>query len=146
MENNLLSIALSQYGVTEIKGEKHNETIVAYSKDIGYGGIIDDETAWCSIFMNWCAKQADLDRSKKLNARSWLNVGTEVDEPELGDVVVFWRTSVNSWKGHVAIYINTNDDGSINVLGGNQKNMVCIQKYGANRILSYRRLCERKVN
>ena len=68
--NKLLSIALSQYGVKEIQGKQHNPTIVAYSKDIGYGGIVADETAWCSIFLNWCAKKAALVRSGKLNARS----------------------------------------------------------------------------
>ncbi len=143
MKNNerLLNVALSQYGVTEIKGSKHNPTIVEYSKDIGYGGIVDDETAWCSIFMNWCAKQVDLNRSKKLNARSWLDVGCEIDEPKAGDVVIFWRSSKSSWKGHVAIFINYAENGNINCLGGNQSNQVCIREYKSSQLLGFRRLC-----
>jgi len=35
--NELLNIGLSQYGVKEIPGTKHNPTIVGYSKEIGYG-------------------------------------------------------------------------------------------------------------
>jgi len=140
----ILPIALSQYGVTEIKGEKHNPTIVDYSHDIGYGGIVSDETAWCSIFMNWCAMKAGLERSKKLNARSWLNVGQEVQTPELGDVVIFWRENKSGWKGHVAIYMNHSEDGIyIHCLGGNQNNKVCIQKYNTNRLLGYRRLSKK---
>lgn len=139
--NSLLNIALSQYGVKEIVGEVHNPTIVNYSKEIGYGGIVDDETAWCSIFMNWCAMKSNLVRSKKLNARSWLKVGESTDTPEVGDVVVFWRGTPNSWKGHVAIYISHSECGKyIYCLGGNQKNKVCIQAYGANKLLGFRRL------
>ena len=137
----LIQIALSQYGVTEIKGTRHNPTIVGYSHEIGYSGIISDETAWCSIFMNWCAKQAGLIRSGKLNARSWLEVGATTTTPEVGDVVIFWRESPKSWKGHVGIYINHSSDGKyIYCLGGNQGNMVCIKAYPANQLLGYRRL------
>jgi len=139
--NELLNIGLSQYGVKEIPGTKHNSTIVAYSKEIGYAGIIDDETAWCSIFLNWCALKAGLQRSKKLNARSWLNVGETVEEPQTGDVVIFWRESKNSWKGHVAIYINHSESKNhINCLGGNQSNKVCIRAYKAEQLLGFRRL------
>lgn len=137
----LLDIALSQYGVTEIRGSKHNPTIVSYSDEIGYKGIIDDETAWCSIFINWCALKAGLERSGKLNARSWLSVGQEIKEPQTGDVVVFWREKPNSWKGHVAIFINYSEDGKyINCLGGNQSNQVCIKPYKASQLLGFRRL------
>ncbi|HEY9084026.1 MAG TPA: TIGR02594 family protein [Vicingaceae bacterium] len=139
----LLSIALSQYGVKEIQGKEHNPTIVGYSKEIGYGGIITDETAWCSIFMNWCALKAGLTRSGKLNARSWLTVGEEVTTPQAGDVVVFWREQPGSWKGHVAIYINHSEDNKyIYCLGGNQNNQVCIKAYNASQLLGYRRLKE----
>ena len=139
--NELLNIGLSQYGVKEIPGTKHNPTIVGYSKEIGYGGIVDDETAWCSIFLNWCALKAGLHRSKKLNARSWLNIGEEVKEPQAGDVVIFWRESKNSWKGHVAIYVNHSENKKyINCLGGNQSNKVCIRAYKAEQLLGFRRL------
>lgn len=139
--NELLKIALSQYGVKEIPGKSHNPTIVRYSKEIGYGGIVDDETAWCSIFVNWCAMNAGLERSKKLNARSWLKIGESIDKPETGDVVIFWRGSESSWKGHVAIFINYSEDGNyVNCLGGNQGNKVCISAYSSSRVLGFRKL------
>jgi len=139
--NALLQIAFSQYGVKEIPGEQHNPIIVQYSKDIGYGGIIDDETAWCSIFMNWCAQKAGLESSGKLTARSWLNVGEEITEPQTGDIVIFWRGSPKSWKGHVGIYVNHSESkNSIFCYGGNQNNKACIRPYKATQVLGYRRL------
>ena len=137
--NNLLDFALSQYGIKEISGSKHNEKIVKYFKEIGHSWVNDDETAWCSAFMNWCCMSVGMVKSGKLNARSWLNVGNGVGSPVKGDIVVFWRESITSWKGHVAIYINDLDDKYINVLGGNQSNMVCIKPYPKERVLSYRR-------
>jgi len=85
--------------------------------------------------------KAGLHRSKKLNARSWLNIGEEVKEPQAGDVVIFWRESKNSWKGHVAIYVNHSENKKyINCLGGNQSNKVCIRAYKAEQLLGFRRL------
>lgn len=137
----LVEIALSQYGVKEIAGEKDNQTIVDYFKDIGHKWVKDDETAWCSAFANWVALKAGCEYSGKLNARSWLNIGQEVTEPQLGDVVVFWRDKPSSWKGHVAYFISYSEDKKyIYCLGGNQGNMVCIKAYDASRLLGFRRL------
>jgi len=137
----ILKTALTQYGVTEIKGSKHNPKIVKYSDDIGYKNVINDETAWCSIFVNWCAMKSGLERSGKLNARSWLDVGEEVKEPQPGDIVIFWREDPASWKGHVGIFINYSEDKKfIHCLGGNQNNKVQISPYVKDRLLSFRRL------
>lgn len=135
----LRRIAESQLGVEEYAGTEHNPRILAYAKQIGYGGIAVDETAWCSIFANWCAMRASLPYSGKLNARSWLEVGQPVEDPEPGDVVVFWRGNPNSWEGHVAL-IDSMGDGVINVLGGNQSNRVCVLAYQSARLIGYRRL------
>jgi len=135
----MLKRAMTQFGVKEIRGESHNEIIVNYFKDIGHSWVDNDETAWCSAFINWCAFKEDLPLSKKLNARSWLEIGEDVTEPETGDIVVFWREDVNSWKGHVGIYINEEGD-YINTLGGNQSNSVCVKKYLKERLLAYRRV------
>lgn len=139
----LLEIALSQYGVTEILGPESNPTIVQYSQDIGFGGVIDDQLAWCSVFINWVAVKAGLRRSGALNARSWLTVGKKITDPEPGDVVIFWRSSPDSWKGHVGIFISYSEDKKfIYCLGGNQSNQVNIKPYRANRLLGYRCLEE----
>ena len=134
----LLEKALSQYGIREIKGSKHNPEVLKYFRTVGK--VYSDETAWCSAFMNWCANEVGLGISGQLNARSWLDVGNEIAHPDPGnDIVIFWRDNPKSWKGHVGIFINIIGD-SVNVLGGNQNNMVCIKPYPKSRVLSYRRL------
>jgi uncharacterized protein (TIGR02594 family) len=132
----IIEIALSQYGVTEIVGNKHNPQILEYHKTTG--GFSDDETAWCSSFINWCAIQAGLEHTSKANARSWLNVGENTTEPKIGDIVVFKR-GTSSWQGHVGIYINKIGN-TIYVLSGNQSNMVNISGYKESDLLGYKKL------
>ncbi|MEQ3664226.1 MULTISPECIES: TIGR02594 family protein [Flavobacteriaceae] len=137
----LINIALSQYGVTEIVGYQHNPIVLNYFKEIGHTWVSTDETAWCSAFINWVALKAKVQRSNKLTARSWLQVGTDIKEPKLNDVVVFWRSKKASWKGHVGLFISYSEDKKyIYVLGGNQSNQVNIKKYPVYRLLGFRRL------
>lgn len=133
-----LLIATSQIGIKEDTDESR---ILDYFHDIGHKWVKSDDTAWCSAFVNWVCFQADVERSNKLNARSWLEVGQDVSlrRAREGDIVVFWRESETSWKGHVGFYIGDNGR-DIYVLGGNQNNRVCIKKYPKDRLLSVRRL------
>lgn len=138
---NLLNVAINEIGVTEIKGLKHNKRILEYAEQSYFSWIKDDETPWCSIFLNWVAKEASLNTSKSAAARSWLNVGFETQEPEPGDIVVFWRDNINSHLGHVGIYLGFSKDGTrVYVLGGNQGDAVSISAYPSNRVLTFRRL------
>lgn len=131
--------ALEFYGLTEIRGSADNPIIVNFFKEIGHSWVKDDETAWCSAFVNYICKITGFEYTKKLNARSWLGLGWEVEEPSLGDIVVFWRESKSSWKGHVAFFVHQDKD-NVYVLGGNQGNKVQISAYSKQRILSFRRL------
>lgn len=142
---NLLQIAFSQLGEKEIAGDQHNDQILKYALESGITGISTDEIPWCSNFINWCAFKAGVSKSGKANARSWLKVGQKVSSPLPGDVVIFWRGSIDSWKGHVAIFLGYNDSGSkVHCLGGNQGNAVSVDQYSANRILGFRRLEQSK--
>lgn len=133
-----MQYAFSQYGIKEKKGAKNNPEVIKYFKELGYTGKqLKEETAWCSAFVNWVLKMSDAPYTGKLDARSWLELGMETKSPQLGDVVVFWRDSKNSWKGHVGFYINQVGD-EIFVLGGNQDNQVAITSYPASRLLGYR--------
>lgn len=134
--------ALSQFGIKEIVGKQDNPEVLKYFNDIGFDGeVLKDETAWCSAFANWCAFQTGHSMSGKLTARSWLSVGEEIFEgcQKQGDVVVFWRESPQSWKGHVAFLV-AERNGWVYVIGGNQRNQVKISAYPKSRVLSYRRL------
>ena len=141
----LLNVAAAEYGVAEISGRKHNPSVLKYFSEIGHSEIKSDEVSWCSAYMSWCAKRAGMIYSKRLTARSWLNVGSKIDNPSPGDIVVFWRDKRNSWQGHVAIFLCKNEkEGLIYCLGGNQNDKVGIQPYPVHRLLGYRRLPKRK--
>jgi len=139
----LLKIAFKELGTEEIVGTENNPEVVKYATESGISGINNDEIAWCSTFVNWVAMKAGLQHSKKPNARSWLNVGTKVLSPEPGDVVVFWRESVQSWKGHVGFFLGFSmDKKRVYCLGGNQGNRVSVSAYRTAQVLSYQRLAE----
>lgn len=135
-----LEIAFSQYGIREINGNRDNPEILKYFDSLGFDGSrLKDETAWCAAFANWVLKHANLPYQRKLNARSFLQLGTKTECPEIGDLVVFWRESKSSWKGHVGFFIKATDD-FIYVLGGNQGNQVKISAYRKYRLLEYRKI------
>ena len=95
--NKFLKLALSQIGQKEIKGVRNNQTIVNYAKESGFKWVNNDETPWCSIFINWLCLKAGLERSNNATARSWLKVGDEVVIPEAGDIVIFKRGN-STWQ------------------------------------------------
>lgn len=137
----LIKKALGEYGITEMQGAiANNPEIIKYFADIGQIWVKTDETAWCSAFVNWVAKECEYEYTSKLNARSWLDIGSPIEHfQQIGDIVVLWRVSVKDWRGHVGFYINETED-SIFILGGNQGNKVCIKEYPKSRLLGYRRL------
>lgn len=135
-----IELALTQYGVAEIPGREHNPEILRYFRECGFNEKwITDETAWCSAFMNWIMKKTGRSYTSELTARSWLNIGESTSAPILGDIVVLWRDSIDSWKGHVGLYIRDNGSTHVYILGGNQKNKVQIRAYAKSRVLGYRK-------
>jgi uncharacterized protein (TIGR02594 family) len=142
----LLQKAFEELGTKEIPGQKHNQHIVNYAKESGFSFVNDDETPWCSIFINWCCKQTGLERSEKANARSWLQTGTKTTNPKPGDIVVFWRESIHSWKGHVGLFLGYSEEyDKLFCLGGNQSDSVSIAAYDASKVLGFRRLEEEEA-
>ncbi len=94
-------------------------------------------TAWCAGFVNMIEKRCGRSGTGKLNARSYLNYGTPVSKPQLGDIVIFKRGN-SSWEGHVGYYMSQDENGIL-VLGGNQSNKVCYKYYPVASVLGYRR-------
>ncbi len=98
-------------------------------------------TPWCAAFVNMCEVMAHNKGTGKLNARSFLKYGTEVELSDIksGDIVVFERGN-NGWSGHVAYFVNHSDqEGYIKVLGGNQNDKVTQSLYPTDKILGVRR-------
>lgn len=141
----LIEIAMKYYGQKEIDGPESNPWILGIIRKLFPHATDDSKISWCSIFMHAICEEAgipiklDSDSGK---ARSWSKFGQKVkiEDARPGDVVIFWRESVTSWKGHVALWVNDRGNGTVRVLGGNQDNAVNIRSYPKNRILDIRRL------
>lgn len=133
-------IAKSYLGLQEWPGARHNPKVVGFFEQSGHGWVEDDETPWCAAFVGAVLAQAGMRGTGKLNAQSYKKWGEEValEYAQEGDVVVFWRESPDSWKGHVGFYAGQTQDGVL-VLGGNQGNAVSESEYPQRRLLSVRR-------
>lgn len=132
-----LEVALGELvaGVAEVPGPASNPRVSEYLRTVGLGP--DDETPWCSAFVNWCFQQVQQAGSGKGNARSWMGWGKPTTNPKPGTVTVFWRGSRDGWQGHVAFYLGE-VGGAVIVLGGNQGDRVSVTAYSKERLLGYR--------
>ena len=95
--------------------------------------------AWCAAAVNSAITQAGGKGTGSNMARSFLDWGQPVDQPQKGDVAVFSRGDPNGPFGHVGFFDGYNPDGTIRVLGGNQGDAVSIANYSADNLLGFRR-------
>lgn len=110
-------------------------------------GIDPVRYEWCAAFVNAILAKHNLATSDTVSdnpllARSFLQLGEEVEVPRRGDVVVFPRGTAG-WQGHVGFYVTTRIVGQTKyyvILGGNQDNSVSVELYPASRALSIRRI------
>ena len=139
---NITAFDLAQrfVGTEEMSGTMSNPQILAMLK-LDDNWPEDDSVPWCSAFVNYIAWLLRLPRSKKLNARSWLEIGKVVNLEEAKsdfDIAIFKR-SEDGVSGHVGFYAGIEDD-LIYVLGGNQSDSVKIATYNKVKLLGVRRI------
>jgi uncharacterized protein (TIGR02594 family) len=127
-------------GVAEISGPKSNARIDQYHAATRGGPLPQDADSvpWCSSFVCWCMEQSGIASTRFKAARSWLTWGSEIAAPVPGCVVVLWRVSPRSGKGHVGLYVGKDDQGRVLLLGGNQGDRVSVRPYQPSRVLSHR--------
>lgn len=128
-------IAARQLGMNE---RDQNAALAEYMAN---GGVNLDPavTAWCAAYVNATLQQAGMQGTGSNMARSFLDWGTEVSEPQRGDLAVFTRGDPNGPFGHVGFFDGYNEDGTIRVLGGNQGDSVSIASYSPDDLLGFRR-------
>lgn len=118
-----LEVARGELGTTEIRGGRDNPRVVEYHQATSLKAK-DDETSWCSSFVNWSMQQAGVAGTNSAAARSWLHWGQAVPRDSAhvrpGDVIVFPRGN-NPAQGHVAIVQDVMPNGQVRVVGGNQR-------------------------
>ena len=134
----MIKEALALIDVKEDLSVKNNPTIMDWAKEVG-GNVANvylaDSIPWCGLFMAVVAKRAGkLFNFNPLWALSWAGFGEHIENPELGDVLVFTRTTPDGkLAGHVALYVGE-DAEHYHCLGGNQTDKVCIQRKKKTRL------------
>lgn len=127
------AVKLGKLNTNEIPGPKSNPEILKLAETAGVRNIYkNDDVAWCAVAQSAICILANKDLPftgfDRLRAASFLKFGTAVNEPVLGDVLVFTRTG----GGHVGMYVGEDKD-CYHVVGGNQSN-----QYNVTRILKTR--------
>lgn len=134
-----IKIALQEYGVTSDVNGVVNPIVLSYFDKIGQAYVAGDDGVWCAAFVGFVLETCGIASTKALNARSYLDWGTSEVNPSMGDVVVFWRDSVDSALGHVSFFVRQ-DGENVYCLGGNQgTGVVDIEVYPLNRVLGFRK-------
>lgn len=133
-------IAFEEYKkqIKEFEGAGDNPRIVEYLKSTNLDSLYasNDETPWCSAFVNWCIEQAKHVGTDSALARSWLKWGKEIDIPVKGCITILKRPP-NPSHGHVAFFVSQSGD-TVKLLGGNQKDAVNISEYSIEKVIGYR--------
>jgi len=126
-------------GLREGPGSRDNPTIIDWADQLGIDYDHDD-IPWCGLFVAHCVGATLPDEplpDNPLGARNWARFGEAADKAP-GAILVFWRESQNSGKGHVGFY-RGEDATAFHVLGGNQSDSVSVTRVAKNRCLAIRR-------
>ena len=128
-----LGVARSLIGTAEIKGPRHNPTILGWINALG-GWFTDDETPWCGTFVGECLREAWTGPLPQhwYRALAWAEWGAPTT-PQVGAVAVFGRTG----GGHVGFLVGESAT-SFYVLGGNQGDRVSIAPIAKARLVACR--------
>lgn len=141
-ESPWVATARGELGQRDYPGPRYNPRVVEYLNTTGLQAN-DDETSWCSAFVNWCMLQARQRGTNNAAAKSWLAYGQALSNPRPGCIVVLWRESPSSWKGHVGFFDGFDVGNRVRLLGGNQGggvswDEVCVANFPQERVLGYR--------
>ncbi len=131
-----LALAWADLGVSETPGPQHTSRVLSYYADVGYPGVADDETAWCTAFLGSCLERAGIPSTRSLLARSYLDWGEPASAPLPGTIAVLSRGNDPS-LGHVAFVVGGTPADLI-LLGGNQSDAVTVEVFPRTRLLALR--------
>lgn len=132
-----LEIARKEIGTKEVPGDQDNPKILEYHR-LGAPDLRAqaDEVPWCAAFVGWVLQKYGSKGTGSAAARSYLKWGYSIPEPRVGCVVVLKRGN-STWQGHVGFVVGVGPM-NIDVLGGNQSDSVCIQRFPRWKVLDYR--------
>lgn len=130
-----MELAEGELGISEYLGAADNPRIVEYhiTTTLDEHSAANDETPWCSSFVNWCLTRSGIAGTNNASAKSWINwkggqVIRERADIQYGDILIFERPSGGAGAGHVGFFIrwsvNNNPLSDPIILGGNQGDKV----------------------
>lgn len=126
--------AESKVGTHEVPGTHHDEFILACHQTTTLKAK-DDETPWCSSFVNKCMIEGGETGTNSAAAASWREWGVPCSG-KLGAVVVIRQKQTGTDKStgsasgfHVGFFVKQEGD-RIFLLGGNQSDQVKISSFG----------------
>ncbi|OOF73979.1 hypothetical protein BKG96_11300 [Rodentibacter caecimuris] len=131
-----IDIARKELGVKEIpKKTNNNPRIIEYHSTTGK--FSDDETPWCSSFVNWVMGKAGIKGTNSARALSWKSWGTTLDKPAYGAIgVIKWAKG-----GHVGFVVGIKLDRTgkekIILLGGNQSDKVQYSEFSKHLFVAF---------
>lgn len=137
-----LVVARGEIGQAEIAGKQHNPRIIEYHASTSLKAK-DDETAWCSSFVNWCVTKAGFKGTNNAGAASWVSWGVP-GTARAGTITVLYNasaanSSLSTSGNHVGFLIEESDT-HYKLLGGNQSNQVTVTNFKKSswRLKAYR--------
>lgn len=136
-----LDIARGELGVTEVPGPgEHNPRILLYHSATRLHASAD-EVPWCAAFACWCLESVGIDSPQSAAARDFLHWGVPLLRPRPGAIMIY-SSERGPNAGHVGFYVlpraPESSSSADQILGGNQRNRVCIAPYERKRLIGMR--------
>lgn len=117
-------------GAGEIGGNNRGKWVKKYLEPAG----LKEGSSWCAAFVSWCflaAHKGDRnmmpfqysagarDIQGQFRKKGWASDPQDGYEPRPGDLVFWWRESLQGWKGHIGL-VHQLRDGMLYVIEGNK--------------------------
>jgi len=134
-----IAIQEMEAGAKEISGNNRGPWVKKY-----LNGLAPEGNSWCAGFVSWCHEEAPgampfeysvgaRDIRNQFRRSGWSYDASEA-QPQPGDIVVWWRGTIDSWKGHIGL-VHHYKDGILYTIEGNRGNFPAkVQSY--NYVLS----------
>lgn len=121
-------------GAGEVGGDNRGPWVKKY---LAPAGLAEGES-WCASFVSWCYMQAcggdkhampfaycpgARNLLEEFKVKGWASAPNSGYQPLPGDIVVWWRESLGSWKGHAG-FVYQLKDGYLYTIEGNKSSNV----------------------
>lgn len=128
-----LTEAFKHNNLREIRGRRHNKTILRWLHDLN-AWWSNDETPWCGVFVAHCLQKSNRKIPKHwYRAKAYKNYGTSLYRPAYGCVGVMGRKG----GGHVCFIVGQTSKGDLVGYGGNQGNAVNLSLFPKARFIAF---------